>query len=92
MMNFGCSGGFLSMDEEISDKSRLVTFLLALVLGFLGGHRFYVGKKWTGLLTILTFFGFFGLWPLIDMILIAIGQFYDKEGKRIFKWVERDSM
>jgi TM2 domain-containing membrane protein YozV len=35
-----------------------------------GIHRFYVGKIGTGILMILTFGGF-GIWVLVDLIMIA---------------------
>lgn len=33
-----------------SEKSRLVALLLCLFVGYLGIHRFYVGKTGTGIL------------------------------------------
>tara|TARA_B100001250_G_scaffold388510_1_gene386818 strand:+ start:157 stop:483 length:327 start_codon:yes stop_codon:yes gene_type:complete len=57
----------------------LVTLLLCLFVGFLGVHRFYVGKIGTGILHLLTL-GFFGIWTLIDLIIIILGNFRDKEG------------
>lgn len=48
-------------------------------LGLFGAHRFYVGKKWTGLLYILTF-GFLGLGVVVDFIRIALYSFKDKAG------------
>jgi len=60
-------------------KSWIATLLLCFFLGVFGIHRFYVGKVGTGILQLLTF-GAFGLWSLIDFILIAVGKFTDKEG------------
>ncbi len=68
------------MEERVSDKNGVVCLLLAILLGGLGIHRFYVGKIGTGILTILTFGGFFGIWPLIDVITIATGKFTDCGG------------
>lgn len=73
--------------SEVSGKSRLVTLLLCFFLGLLGVHRFYVGKIGTGILMILTFGGL-GVWVMIDLILILVGSFTDKEGKRVFNWAE----
>ncbi|BCJ51928.1 hypothetical protein Asp14428_34030 [Actinoplanes sp. NBRC 14428] len=61
-------------------KSWIVTLLLCFFLGVLGVHRFYVGKVGTGILMLITFGGGFGIWALIDLIMIAIGKFTDKQG------------
>ena len=65
-----------------ADNTWLVTLLLCLFVGFLGIHRFYVGKSGTGFLQIITFGGF-GIWVLIDLIMIVMGKFTDKEGNFI---------
>ena len=70
---------------ESSEKKRLVAFLLCFFLGFLGIHRFYVGKVGTGILQIITLGGF-GIWVLIDFIMILIGKFTDKEGSILTEW------
>ena len=36
---------------------------------------------------VLTFGGL-GIWMLIDLILIAVGSFRDKQGNRVFRWTE----
>ena len=64
---------------EKSEKGFVPTLLLCLLLGFLGVHRFYVGKIGTGILMLITFGGF-GLWAFIDLIIIACGSFKDKKG------------
>ncbi len=69
-----------------SEKNRMITLLLCLFLGGLGIHRFYVGKVGTGILTIVTVFGFIGIWPLIDLIMIAVGKFTDKSGQPVLAW------
>lgn len=68
--------------QPISDKGFVPTLLLAFFLGVFGVHRFYVGKVGTGLLMLVTFGGF-GIWSLIDFIMIAVGSFKDKDGRVI---------
>ena len=68
------------MAEGVSEKSNTVALLLCLFLGALGIHRFYVGKIGTGILQLVTL-GALGIWALIDLIMIALGKFKDKDGK-----------
>lgn len=79
------------MPNEYSSKSRLVTFLLSWLFGVFGAHRFYVGKTGTAVLMIFTFGGF-GIWALIDMIVILCGCFRDSNDKKIYYWLEADSL
>jgi len=64
------------------NKSFVATLLLCLFLGGLGVHRFYVGKVGTGLLQLFTFGGL-GIWVLIDLIMIIVGNFKDKQGQSL---------
>jgi hypothetical protein len=68
-----------------SEKRILPAFLLCFTLGFLGAHRFYVGKIGTGILQLVTLGGL-GIWWLIDMIMIIVGAFKDKEGEKLVDW------
>lgn len=68
--------------EQRSDKDFVATLLLCFFLGSLGVHRFYVGKVGTGILMLLTFGGF-GIWFIIDLIMIVTGNFKDKYGRYI---------
>lgn len=63
-------------------KSWIAALLLCFFVGTFGIHRFYVGKIGTGILMLVTFGGF-GLWTLIDFIMIAIGKFSDKQGNAL---------
>jgi TM2 domain-containing membrane protein YozV len=62
-----------------SSKSKLVAALLCLFLGYLGIHRFYVGKVGTGILWLVTG-GIAGIGVIVDFIMILVGSFTDSEG------------
>lgn len=68
-----------------SEKRMLPAAILCFFLGFLGVHRFYVGKIGTGILQLFTFGGF-GIWALVDFIMIVVGSFTDKEGLKLTQW------
>jgi len=68
--------------QQLSDKGFVPTVLLCLLLGALGVHRFYVGKVGTGILQLVTLGGL-GIWAFIDLIMIILGNFKDKEGRYI---------
>lgn len=86
--------GLITQEEYDSQKEKLlkpnsqsqnqwiVVLLLAFFLGFIGAHRFYVGKNGTGILMILTVGGI-GLWVLYDLIVIITGNFKTKEGNKV---------
>ena len=67
---------------NLSEKNWVVTLLLCVFLGSLGAHRFFVGKVGTGILMLVTCGGL-GIWCLIDLIIIIMGNFKDKEGNLI---------
>jgi class 3 adenylate cyclase len=69
----------------ISDFRRFPTFALALILGFFGVHRFYIGRTGTGLLMLVTLGGV-GIWYLADIILTLTGELYDGQGRRVARW------
>lgn len=62
-----------------SDKNQTVAWLLALFLGGLGIHRFYLGYTWQGVVQLLTAGGC-GIWALIDFIRILTGSLQPKDG------------
>ncbi len=78
-------------DSEISPKSRLAALLLCFLFGVFGAHRFYVGKIGTGILMLVTAGGLM-IWSLIDLIIIIVGSFRDKEGRLVFRWGEPGSV
>jgi len=71
--------------NPVSDRSRLAAALLCFFVGVLGVHRFYVGKVGTGILMLVTFGGL-GIWALIDLIIILVGTFRDKQDRVLVNW------
>lgn len=71
---------------ETSTKKRLIALLLCIFFGWTGIHRFYVDKIGTGLALLFTFGGF-GMWIPVDIVLILMGLFKDKEGKAVKEWM-----
>jgi hypothetical protein len=61
-------------------RRRSTAILLCLLLGWAGVHRFYVGKKTTGRLYLLTG-GILGLGVVVDLALILTGTFTDRFGR-----------
>lgn len=73
-----------AVPELDSDKNKWAAFFLCLFLGALGIHRFYTGKIGTGILWLLLFAVTSKLWTvavLVDLILIVMGKFKDKQGR-----------
>ena len=66
----------------MSEKHWATTLLLAIFLGELGIHRFYVGKIGTGILWLLTA-GFFGIGWIVDIIMICTQTFTDSNAVAI---------
>jgi TM2 domain-containing membrane protein YozV len=71
-----------NMAEEKSPPSKIILAVVCFLFGCLGIHRFMVGKIGTGVLMLVTFGGL-GIWALIDLIMILLGKFTDKQGRPI---------
>lgn len=56
--------------------------LVCFFLGYLGIHRFMVGKIGTGILYLLTG-GLFGIGVFVDFIMILVGAFKRKDGTAV---------
>ncbi|MGO4377655.1 NINE protein [Pseudoduganella sp. RAF53_2] len=80
-----CPSCGASQAASESQKRILPAAILCFFLGFLGVHRFYVGKVGTGILQLLTLGGF-GIWALVDFIMIVVGSFRDNDGNLINQW------
>lgn len=81
----GCGALQSAAEAGATSKRILPALLLCLFLGLLGAHRFYVGKIGTGIIQLLTFGGF-GIWVLVDLIMIVVGSFTDEAGNKVTLW------
>lgn len=62
-----------------SQKSKGAALVLCVLLGYMGIHRFYVGKIGTGILWLLTL-GCFGIGWIVDIVMLCCNKFADKSG------------
>lgn len=60
-------------------KSQLIALILVILVGALGIHRFYLGYTTIGIIQLLTLGGC-GIWALIDLIRIAMGDLGPADG------------
>ena len=61
-------------------KSQVIALVLAILVGVLGVHRFYLGYPMEGVLQLLTAGGC-GIWTLIDIIRIITGDLQPADGE-----------
>ncbi len=62
-----------------SGKTQLIALILVLLVGSLGIHRFYLGYTLIGVIQLLTLGGC-GIWALIDLIRIIMGNLKPMDG------------
>jgi TM2 domain-containing membrane protein YozV len=67
---------------QSSNKSFITTLILSIFFGGLGIDRFYLGYVGLGILKLITG-GAFGIWWLIDIILIATRKMTDAQGNQL---------
>lgn len=72
-------------------KSFVTAWLLSLFLGGWGIDRFYQGHAGLGVVKLLTGGGF-GVWALIDLIMILAGSMRDSFGRPLAGYEENKSM
>lgn len=68
-------------------RHYLAVFFLSFMWGVFGVDRFYLGKIGTGLLKLVTFGGF-GIWIVVDLMLIMSGTMRDKQGNTMLQYSE----
>ncbi|GAA4283517.1 hypothetical protein GCM10022261_10480 [Brevibacterium daeguense] len=72
-------------------KSFLLASLLSILLGPLGVDRFYLGKIGTGILKLVTVGGF-GLWWVIDVVLLLCNVTRDVDGRELTGYEEHKTV
>jgi TM2 domain-containing membrane protein YozV len=77
----------LETKKQPRQRHFLAVFFLSFMWGMFGVDRFYLGKWGTGILKLITFGGF-GLWTLIDFIIIMTGAMKDKQGRPMLQVAE----
>ena len=58
------------MAKRMREVNWVLCLVMSIIFGSLGVDRFIMGKVGTGILKLITFGGF-GVWWLVDVILIA---------------------
>ncbi len=66
-------------EEENTLKSKTTAIILSVLLGQLGVDRFYLGYVGLGVVKLITCGGF-GIWWLIDLIMICTGSLKPADG------------
>lgn len=70
----------------LSDKSKVTAGLLQILLGGFGVGRFYLGYTTIGVLQLVVSVvtcGIGAIWPLIDGIMILMGNVPDPQGRKL---------
>lgn len=82
-------GGVQNAKTKSFPRQRhfLAVFFISFIWGTFGVDRMYLGKWGTGILKLVTFGGF-GIWVLVDLVLIMAGTMRDKQGREMLQFAE----
>lgn len=70
--------------KQHKQRHFLAAFFISFMWGMFGVDRFYLGKVWTGIFKLVTFGGF-GIWTIVDLVLIMSGAMRDKQGNEMLE-------
>ena len=65
----------------------LAAFFISFMWGTFGADRMYLGKWGTGVVKLVTLGGF-GIWTIVDLLLIMGGYMRDKQGRELLQFQE----
>jgi hypothetical protein len=68
-------------------RHYLAAFFISFLWGVFGVDRMYLGKWGTGIVKLLTLGGF-GIWVIVDLLLIMGGYMRDKQGRELLQFQE----
>lgn len=85
LLDDSLDSGVLPASSRRPPKNRLVALLLCIFLGIFGAHRFYLGKWKSGIVQLLTL-GLYGVWTLVDLVMIVFNKLSDSNGQHLGPW------
>lgn len=81
------SAGFSYEPYRTEGRTFVATWLFAMLLGYWGADRFYLGKTGTAIAKLLTVGGL-GVWVLVDLLLVLFGAQRDRDGRPLVGYEE----